>query len=798
MRASYRLRIGIGLLSVIAGAAFGQSAPSTASGPPPTDPSIKLAQVVVIGTSPLPGTNIDVDKVPGNVETLSAADLSKDGTPNLLGSMETQLSSVNINDTMADPYQPDLLVRGFEASPVLGTPQGLAVYQNGVRINEAFGDAVNWDFFPDIAIDRVDIVSSNPVYGLNALGGAVSVTMKNGFTYKGGDVEYSLGSFAQRSGEAQLGASNDNFGIYVAARDLNMNGWREFAADKLRQFYSDASFRNDGWSFDVTYTHADNRLFGQGAAPVQSLAISTENVFTGPQDNLNRLDFITLNGSWAATDTLSLQSVIYYRHYTQTVANGNTTDYEECMPPQNTKIMCQSDGLTAVHDSEGADIPDLTDGGTLFIGENDEELIGSQTVGGSLQMSDKQSLFGHDNQFTAGSSADIGHVNFLTTTQLGVVNSQLTVLPSPYFVTTPESSPFGGSPTHLIADNTYYGFYATDTFDASPDLSITASGRYNVAILDLFDQLGTNLNGENRYTHFNPALGATYKITPAVTAYAGYSQTNRAPDASEIECSNPLLPCLLPTNLAGDPPTLKQVIAHTFEAGLRGRFTLPSDATAQFTWSASAFRTNLDDDIYGIATSVSTGFFQNIGQTRREGFEGNFNYLAPRWSAYLNYTYIDATFQSALLLNSPQNPFADVNGNIQVEPGDHLPLIPEHRLKLGADFAVLPNWTVGGAFVFVSDSFYKGDESNQNTELPGYHVFNLHTTVHITKRFDVFATVDNVFNERYATFGIYSDPTGVGAPGIPRGAVTNGPGVDNRFQSPAMPFAVFGGVRLNF
>jgi iron complex outermembrane receptor protein len=759
---------------------------------------MKLAQVVVIGTSPLPGANIDIDKIPGNVQTLSASDLAKDGTPNLLGSMATQLSSVNINDTLADPYQPDLLVRGFEASPVLGTPQGLAVYQNGVRINEAFGDAVNWDFFPDIAIDRLDIVSSNPVYGLNALGGAVSVTMKNGFTYKGGNVEYSGGSFAQRSGEAQFGASNDNFGVYVAARDLNMNGWRQFAADKLRQFYSDVGARNDRWTIDVSYTHADNRLFGQGAAPIQSLDISPTLVFTGPQDNYNRLDFLTVNGSYAVTDALALQSVVYYRHYTQTVANGDNTDYEECMPPQDTSILCQSNGLTPITQTNGQHIPDLTDGGTVIIGQNDAELIGSQTVGGSVQMSDNASLFGHNNQLTVGASADIGHVNFLSTTQIGVINAALTVLPSPYNVFTPESSPFGGVPTHLIADNNYYGFYATDTFDATPHLAITASGRYNVAVLDLFDQLGTNLNGENRYTHFNPALGATYKITPAVTAYAGYSQTNRAPDASEIECSDPLLPCLLPTNLAGDPPTLKQVIAHTFEGGLRGRFTVPGDASGLFTWNASAFRTNLDDDIYGVSTSVSTGFFQNIGATRREGFEANLNYQAQRWSAYINYSYINATFLSALVLNSPGNLFADVNGNIQVEPGDHLPLIPQNRVKLGADFAVLPNWTVGGSLVFVSDSFYKGDESNQNPELPGYQVFNLHTTVHVTKRFDVFAMIDNVFNKRYTTFGLYSDPTGVGAPGVPPDADTNGPGVDNRFQSPAMPFAVFGGVRLNF
>src|SRR5580692_2115592 len=376
MRANYSLAMGVALLAAASGSALAQSTSTSAGGTPPLDQNGSLSQVVVIGTSPLPGTNIDIDKVPGNVQTLSAADLAKDGTPNLLGSMETQLSSVNINDTMADPYQPDLLVRGFEASPVLGTPQGLAVYQNGVRINEAFG-------------------------------GAVSVTMKNGFTYKGGDVEYGGGSFAQRYGEAQFGASNDNFGIYVAARDLNMNGWRDFAADKLRQFYGDLGYRNGGWNFDVAYSHADNRLFGQGAAPIQSLAISTENVFTGPQDNLNRLDFVTLNGSYAVNDTLALQSVAYYRHYTQTVANGDNSDYEECMPPQDTTILCQGNGLTPITQANGQHIPDLTQGGALIIGQNDAELIGSQTVGGSLQLSDNAPLFGHGNQLTVGASADI-------------------------------------------------------------------------------------------------------------------------------------------------------------------------------------------------------------------------------------------------------------------------------------------------------------------------------------------------------------------------------------------------------
>jgi outer membrane receptor protein involved in Fe transport len=130
-------------------------------------------QTIEVTATALPGTAIGIDKIPGNVQVLSSADLTREGSASLTGALNSGLSSVSVNDDLDDPFQPDILYRGFEASPVLGTPQGLAVYQNGVRINEAFGDTVNWDLFPDIAIDQVELVSSNPLYGLNALGGAI-------------------------------------------------------------------------------------------------------------------------------------------------------------------------------------------------------------------------------------------------------------------------------------------------------------------------------------------------------------------------------------------------------------------------------------------------------------------------------------------------------------------------------------------------------------------------------------------------------------------------------------------------
>jgi iron complex outermembrane receptor protein len=330
-----------------------------------------------------------------------------------------------------------------------------------------------------------------------------------------------------------------------------------------------------------------------------------------------------------------------------------------------------------------------------------------------------------------------------------------------------------------------------------PAWALEEADSHTLAKIDLSDQLGTALNGNSRFTHFNPALGATYKLLPTLTAYAGYSTNNRAPTASEIECSDPLQPCLLPSSLAGDPPNLRQVIAHTVELGLRGRSQMPA-AQRQFSWNASLFRTNSSDDIYGIATSVSTGFFQNIGSTRRQGFEAGFNCQARDWSLYAQYSYVDATFRSPLLLNSSSNPFQDADGNIRVVPGDRLPLIPLNRLKLGADYSLSPHWSVGGSLVLATDSFYRGDESNQNPQLPGFHVVSLRSSYRLDQRFEIFANVQNLFGERYSTFGLFGDPKGVGAPGVPLNAGSNASGVDNRFQSPGMPRSYFGGVRISF
>jgi iron complex outermembrane receptor protein len=756
---------------------------------------------VVIQTTPLPGPGVNLDEVPGNVQVLSATDISRQGTASLTSALDTGLSSININDDLDDPFQPDIVYRGFEASPVLGTPEGLAVYQNGVRINEAFGNTVNWDLIPPNAIDKVEIVSSSTVYGLNALGGAISVDMKNGFNYQGADLEASGGSFDQQNVAAEAGGHSGALGFYLAARSLDWRGWRFMSSDRLRDVYAALSLHTDAANFDLTYARAQNTLNGQGPAPVQELDYLRSLAFTGPQTNVNDLNFLTLNGTIPLPGSWSVQTALYYRQYGQSVLNGNTTDYGPC--DDKPGILCQPDGSTPLTNAAGQDLPDISDGGTYYIGENDFELVNAWGRGATLQASNNAPLFGRPNSFTVGAALDYASTSFYTGAQIGGVTSNLAVEPSDLIVDTPENSQAAidnGDPVPVSVDsvNKSFGGYFTETFEATNALAITAGGRYNVTNIDLLDQLGSNLTGWSRFVHFNPSIGATYKLLPTATLYGGYSINTRTPTASEIECSNPLTPCLLPTDLAGDPPNLRQVVAHTIEIGLRGHVPAVTGEPEQLTWNASVFRTVLEDDIYGIATSVSQGFFQNIGDTRREGVEIGLNYHAQRWSSYFNYSLVKAQFLSAMTLPSPSNPYQDENGDIEVQPGDTLPGIPKNRVKAGADFQVLPQWTLGASVEWVGSVYYVGDEANLTPPIPSYTAVDLDTTYTPVQHVTIFASIDNLLNRKYGTWGILSDPTGTGAPGVPVDGYTNGPGVDNRFLSPAAPFEIFGGIRIQF
>ncbi len=755
-------------------------------------------ETVTVEAPALPGTSVDPGLLPGSVQALDADDLLRLGDSNPTQAMEARLASISINDNLGNARQGDILYRGFTASPVLGNSQGLALYQNGVRINEAFGDTSNWDLLPEVAIRRISVVSANPVYGLNALGGAIAVSLKNGFDFRGRELELSGGSFGQRSASAQWGASSAHYGVYLAGAATNSDGWRRFSRDSLRQAYAAFTAQRERGSLELGYTYADNRLAGQGSAPAAELAISRQLTFTGPQLNANRLDFLTLNGHWQASDHWSLQSVLYYRQYRQQVANGNTTEYLACTTAPNQGSLCQPDGLTALSGANGQPLPDISQQGSLPIGQNDLESISARSRGASLQASGTVSLSGFEHHYALGAAADFSRVYFQSRAQLGLIDSQLLVQSTALYADTPQGTDFSATPVSLLASNSYLGWYATDTLLFGDQAALTASARYQSASIELQDQRGTALSGRNRYSHFNPQLGLVLPLGDSVNLHVDVARSSRTPTASEIECSDPDRPCLLPSQLAGDPPSLRQVVATSLELGLRSRPNPRASSTATLSWNLGLFHTELRDDIYGIATTTGHGYFQNIGGTQRQGLEAGFALQRQRWSGFLNYSYLDATFRSNLTLPSASNPFRDANDTITVRSGSQLPGIAHHRIKLGADLQITPRWSIGTTLLCSSSQYYFGDEANRAAPLPGYAVVGLHSSLSLPHAIEAFAVINNLLDRRYATYGIFSDPTGVGAPGIPASAQTNDPGIDNRFYTPAAPLSARAGLRIRW
>ena len=226
---------------------------------------------MVYPTTPISGAGIDPDKVPASVNVVDANQIKQTGSLNISDALQKYVPGIAVNEVAGNPFQPNVQFRGFVASPVAGTPQGLAVYQNGVRINEAFGDTVNWDLIPTAAIKSVTVVTNNPAFGLNALGGAVDVQMKDGFNYHGAEIDTMGGSFGRIQSSAQWGKQIDNFAVYGALEGLHDDGFRNFSASDVRRFYGDVGVRNDTSEFHLNMGAADNDFGATATVPVELL-----------------------------------------------------------------------------------------------------------------------------------------------------------------------------------------------------------------------------------------------------------------------------------------------------------------------------------------------------------------------------------------------------------------------------------------------------------------------------------------------------------------------------------------------
>jgi outer membrane receptor protein involved in Fe transport len=746
----------------------------------------------VYPTTPVSGSGsnvssgIAVDKVPASVNMVDVDQIGRTQSLNLADALQKHVPGILVSEVTGNPFQPDVQFRGFVASPVAGTPQGLAVYQNGVRINEAFGDMVHWDLIPTAAIQSVAVVTNNPAFGLNALGGAINVQMKDGFKYHGAQIDTMGGSFGRIQSSAQWGKQHDHFAVYGALEGLHDEGFRNFSASNVRRFYGDLGYKNDASEFHVNMGAADNNFGATTTAPVELLQRYWGATYTTPQTTTNRVGYVNLTGKVEATPAWTIEGSAHVRIFEQKTLDANPTGTQPC--DADPTLLCFGSGVAPANGLEGVQLANPFDPAAV-LGQLDRTTTRSTTTGVSLQATNSDQLFGHGNQFVLGTSFDSSVTRFAASAELGTIGPNFVASGSGIFLGR-SGNPVSIGPVALRTANSYSGLYALDTFDITSALSITAGGRFNAARITLEDQIGSALNGNETFNRFNPIIGGTYRIFPGLTAYAGYSEANRAPTPLELGCADPARPCTIAAFLISDPP-LKQVVARTVEAGLRGTRELN---IGRLGWKLGVFRTNNSDDILAIPSPVLQGFgyFQNVGSTRRQGIEAEVTLKASVLQLYASYALVDARFLETLQVGS-NSPFADVNGNVQILPGNRIPAIPRNRVKAGIDYSVSDAFKLGGDAVFVSSQYFFGDESNQAPRLPSYAVFNLHASYQINKTFQVYARADNVFDNRYATYGTFFD-TGA----VPNFANGGAPFTDPRSLSPARPRAFYAGLKATF
>jgi iron complex outermembrane recepter protein len=731
-----------------------------------------MEQIDVVGVTPL-GAFVDGNTVASNVQRATADEIRERGALDLADFMRRSLASVFVNEAQNNPLQPDLQYRGFVGSPLLGLPQGIAVYQDAVRVNEPFGDTVNWALIPESAIETVYLMpGSNPLFGLNALGGAIAIETKNGFSRPGTRAEAYTGSFSRLGMQAETGGSiDDRLGWFVTGSRLEEDGWRDHSPTEATQLFGNVGWRAERASLQASLTYGETDLIGNGAAPVQLLDIDRSAIFTRPDQTRNELLLLGLKGEMAVSERLVLTGNIYRRRSDIATYNGDDSDFEECdgLPG----FMCEEEGddEELVFDRDGQPIvaSDSIEGAT--INRTNTEQDGS---GFGLQAAWSSHLRGRPNALVIGVAFDESDIAFDASTELGALDASRRAVPGGVYV--------GDAFTRMRAETRNTGIYVANTLSLNDRLSLTLSGRYNTSEVTLRDQLGTALDGDHEFNRFNPAIGMTYALSSDVTFYAGYSESNRSPSPVELTCADEDDPCRLPNAFVADPP-LAQVVAKTLEAGVRG-------ATERLAWHAGVFSTTNHDDILFISAGALTnqGYFDNVGRTRRLGAELDARgELGSRVRWFASSTWLEATFRRSFAVPSHHHPLA-VNGEILVERGDALPLIPNRLFKAGLSVDMTPRLTVGADLLAGGSMHLRGDEGNLVGKVGSYAIGSLRGEYTLSDTTRVFASIDNVFDSDYETFGLFGEPD----------EVLGDEFDDPRFVSPGAPRAAWIGIRVSF
>lgn len=813
--------------------------------------ALELGKVEVVGTTPLAGIGVPAEQVPSNVQVVKGDAIQNQQSLGIADFMNQNMSGVNINEAQNNPYQPDVNFRGFTASPLVGTPQGLSVYQDGVRINEPFGDTVNWDLIPQNAISSMTLMpGSNPLFGLNTLGGALSVQTKSGEHYPGGGLQVLGGSFGRWAVEGEYGGKTaDGVSYFFAGNKFDENGWRDASPSDVLQGFAKLGWSNEKTDVDISFSGADTDLTGNGyqAQTLLGQAGGYDSIYTKPDNTQNQLAFINSKVSHWMSDEMLLTTNAYFRRNKTKTLNGDVNDEYETL-----YTVCADNSILA-----GTGCEENFDQGV-----NNRSNTTNKSFGGTVQTS----WVNDRNLLITGASLDLGRVGFTQTEQEAESFNASRGFDLDSYSTNPVETA-----VDLSAKSKTWSLFATDTFAATPKLAFTVSARYNHTHLNVTDKraalhegscmidatraaalgvgysagdvvdcetestdrveaaLGTDSHmyvvamgggdagGTHNYSRLNPAVGMTYAFTPEANTYLGYNEGSRAPSPIETGCADPLHPCLLPNAMAGDPP-LQQVVTKTFEGGVRGKLG------AATRWSLGAYRAVNHNDLQFIASGTTgAGYFDNVGKTRRQGLDVALNSKLGTFSWAAGYSLVDATYQDTFDIvsdaNSSRRDNADGVAVITVSKGNKMAGIAKHQFKLRGQWQATPNWSIGTTGVAFSDQYARGNENNQHVamtsaqqsaatggddtnayngsgKVKGYAVLNLDSRYNFNSSgWQLFAKVNNVFDRKYYTGGILGENS---FNGTNNAFATDAESTKEMFLAPGAPRAAWIGMRYDF
>ena len=752
---------------------------------------ITTGTINVISTTPLPSIGLPLNIIPANIQIVNRADLKNQPGVSIADFANNNLQGVSIQETQGNPFQPDITFRGYTASPLGGSPQGVSVFLDGVRMNEPFGDTVRWDLIPSFAIQGMQMVpGSNPVYGLNTLGGAIAIQTKSGRTNQGVALEASAGSWGRKNVSAEYGGVSKDGSVdyYLGVNYLDENGWRKFSPTTVKQTFGKVGWQNESTKIDLSYLNVNNDMIGNGLVPEELMnGLGRDAIHTRPDQTRNSLNQITLNGShWLSNDVM-FSANTYYRRSNQKTLNGDVNDQYD---------------FTEYGACDSALGLGVDPGGCRAV--NNRTRTSTNAFGVSGQLAFNQNIFNKKNQLIAGVGIDRS-VSKYGQTEQGISDWDGTRLPSGTSVEEETSTNFKGK---TITSS----LYATDTLSLNELVHLNGGLRYNYSKVDNKDYLvgvgthGGDAGGRHSFSRVNPTVGLTLTPNQNVSVYGSYSESNRAPTAMELGCADPANPCLLPNAMASDPP-LKQVVAKTYDLGARGNLT------DNIKWNASIYQAVNHNDIQFIhseaTTNSSVGYFDNVGKTKRQGLDIGLSGRIDKLNLSGSYGYIRATYDDSFEITSQSNSTND-GGVITVNKGNYIPGIPKHQLKLRAQYEVIPAWTVGANLVAFSSRYMYGNENNKHEansdvcrtneeEIPcgkgktsGYTIVNLDTQYNVGSGWKVFAKAINVFDTDYETTGR------LGATHFGSSGVWNDDTNGTRLLSPGAPRAGWIGVRYEF